>query len=388
MEYASVANTILCVDLGSTDFKCAIIVVANGSYPSIKKVIRLRVNLASWPVEEATERLEESITRICEIMRQVASEASPQVASLTGVREGLALIHPDGSLIRAVSNAEAILWQTRFGNNWIVAVAEAERASEWLAASLQGWLAFTLTGTLSITECETRSWLVDMETGSEEASTALGVSLPPVVPIGATIGRSSMVGDVPVLIAGTDECASHYGVGLGHGTGTELGTGTYWSLSRAVPTSGYTPGKRVRIVPAMSPYPAIASFVGYHWGEYILEILEHRQPIVKENLPIWGASKFISGLREGRVTTREQAIAFICEDLLEACQMLPEPPDGSKSELVVHGGGLAQNNVAREVAGTLGWRPYYMIDDPTLVGSALVAVRGRHTNFTSVLGTS
>ena len=378
---------ILAVDLGSTYFKCAIVDVEPGECAQIDQVVRLRVDQAKWLPGEAAHCFQTAIASILEVTEKLAAAAAPVAVSLTGVREGVALGQLDGKLIRVISNAEAILWQAHYGSEWLKAIISESAATETIITSLQSWLAFVLTGRLAITESELKSWNTSMWNDSlQERPVPLSSRFfPSIVPVGTMIGRSTMLGGVPVTIAGTDEYASHYGAGLGRGSMAELGAGTYWSLSRVFPSSNYNPPPHIRVLPAVRPYPMVASYVGYHWGEYISDLQENRRPEVPKVLPSWSKSHFVDELREGRCSSVERAIELICEDLLEAYSTLPTASDFPDPEIVVvHGGGLTASSVARAVVLALGWQASFIEADPTLVGSALVAAKIGHANETNI----
>lgn len=368
---------ILVIDLGSTYFKCAVMKVGPSNRCAALKVRRLRVDQATWDVNEATDRFAVAVADVIHEAKKLAASTGPVAVGITGVREGVAVCRLNGELLRVVSNTEGISRQEQYGSQWLAEIETGLGNAEATFTSLQGWLAFALTGRLVVGECELRSWTVAASTSSLVTSPAyFGTHfIPPIVPVGAVVGRSPLLGGLAVVIAGTDECACHYGVGLGQKASTELGAGTYWSLSRALSTSHCDLPANIRILPAMPPYSEIASFVGYRWGEYIYALQQGRRPRLPQILPSWSKSRFIDGLSKNGSLSFDHAVELICEDLLEASVTLPLSSGTEEYQLAVHGGGSLTNKVIREVLSTTGWKATYLEVDPTLVGSALITAR-------------
>lgn len=370
------ATRILTVDLGSTYFKCALVNVEPQGTVALERIVRRRVAQARWAPREATRRFEAAVADIVNEARKLTEAAGPAAISLTGVREGVAVCRRDGKLLRAVGNAEAITWQIRYGRDWLAEILAQVETGDAVLMSLQGWLGSVLTGRLAITESELQSWSIGVSDGSLPSSCA-GLDtrfFPTTVAVGAEIGRSRLLGGIGVAIAGTDEHASHWGSGLGRGASTEFGAGTYWSLSRVLSPS-HTPDdlpQHIRVLPKTPPYPRIASYVGYRWGEFLSDLQAGRRPSMPETLPPWSKSRFIDELRERRCMAVGRALQLVCDDLRRASASLPSC--GADVDVVVHGGGSGADQLAREVARMNRWRSRIMKSDPTLIGSALVAI--------------
>jgi len=368
---------VLAIDLGSTFFKCATVDIDGEGRARIVRTVRVQVDQAKWSPGQGAARLEAAVRNLLGEAGKLVSEARPLAISLTGVREGVAVIRKTGELRLVLGSIEAMSWQMRHGDGWLAQVIAASKAKDAVVMSFAGWAGMLLTGRAAITNSELLSWRASPQAMASEGPLALAARcLPEVVRVGEPLGRSSLFGGIPVAIAGTDEQASHWGAGLGLVATAEIAASTHWSLSRALDSPPPALPAHIRILSAVDPYPVIGSYLGYRWGEYLSDIQQGRVPQVRDPLPPWSKSNFVQALREGRCSSIQDARALVRQDLHEGFRTLHPHETSLEPPVIVHGGGSGPGSLVRAVIADLGWPATFLQDnrqdDPTLLGGALV----------------
>lgn len=354
----------LCVDLGSTHFKCAIAELGPHE-PKITSIVTVISDQAGWATSlDGTRRCEQAASAILREANRMSKLAPPAVISLTGVREGVALVRQDGTLIRAIGNAEALMRRSQHGSAWFTRLCYDEIRDPAVVTSLAGWLATRLGAELTISASETSSWPLLMPCAGSK------VELAPVVTPGTVIGGAGSLCGAPVVLAGTDEHASQYGAGLGRGRDVALSVSTYWALSRTLVEAATPP--HIRRSDPVGPYVGTMSYIGFRWGEYLdriergLSILPHST----RYLPEWSVSRFVDAVQKGRLN-ENAATQLVVDDLIDAGAAIGF---NASPNIVVHGGGL-RNSIVQRILEATGWSLAHLSVDASILGSALIARR-------------
>jgi sugar (pentulose or hexulose) kinase len=253
-------------------------------------------------------------------------------------------------------------------------LAQQPRARRLL--SVPGYLAWRLTGRQAVTASELSAlglWTAENRPAASVEPLLRGVEL---AAPGASVGPCRAHPGADVFLAGTDEQASHHGAGVGHDGAWGLATATFWSLTAPAGPEPPSLPPEVRYLPALPPYHAAVSVIGYRWGPYLQEALSGQSPAVPEHLPRWAAGEVLACLRGGGPVDRARLLQAAAADIRGGMELLARvghaPPP---TALRVHGGGLTGlGSFARELLQEVGLPWVEVPGDATQLGCCLVGM--------------
>lgn len=373
---------IITVDVGTTWAKLAVYDCA-GPEPQLRDTLRIPSGLGEFDgSREAVARF----LALCEQLETALAEclvAAPTArVGLTSIREGLVLLDGVGEVLWVSGNA--LLDDPRLLPLPISRAVVAHVLPEVLALqpgatrllSVPGYLAWRLTGRPAVTASELSAlglWTAEDRPAAGVTPLLAGVEL---AAPGASVGPCRAHPAADVFLAGTDEQASHHGAGVGIDGAWGLATATFWSLTAPAGPEPPALPPEVRYLPALPPYHANVSVIGYRWGPYLQEALAGECPVIPERLPLWAAGELLEFLRGGGPVDRVRLLQAAAADIRAGIELLAQvghaPPP---TALRVHGGGVTGlGSFAWELLQEVGLPWVEVPGDATQLGCCLVGM--------------
>lgn len=373
---AALTGLCLAVDIGTTWAKLA---VYAGSDPEPRHLVRVPSGVGEL------EGSADSVRRFLGLCEQLEAAVEDCLArypvarlGLTSIREGLVLLDGNGSPCWVSGNA--LLDDERMLAVPIGGAVVSTLLPEVLArlpqaatlVSIPGFVASRLTGHSGLTASELSALGLWRTPAAADPRVRELLAAVPLVGVGEPLGTCRRHPETSVYLAGTDEQASHHGAGVGRDGALGLATATFWSLTAPADEVTEVP-PAVRYIPAIPPYSASVSVIGYRWGPYLQDVWSGGRPRLPERLPRWAVGEVLECLRGPGPVSQERLIAAAVADIRAALRVLGQV--GRVSEhptLVVHGGGLTGlPELTRAILTQLGLPWVELAGDATQLGCCL-----------------